>query len=195
MIRLLITTAFLVLLPLHVLAFKPISAPVSQEHPPPEPPVHVNLSDIDQQLSTGQLSVPGQSQIQTDITLNDIQSKLPKADLLNGAIPLDVRQGTTFWGLQDGVNWGKLVGTRMLPWGCTFKPEGDYAYLWSGKKCVFDCHLDTNSTTDPGSMCDKSCIWSTEPHQWSLSDTLAFGDKIDDLTGMRGVSVERYCSR
>jgi len=77
------------------------------------------LESIYQRLATGAPGVkrvgpfaePAASSTERH-TLNDVMSKAPAVDNVNGAKPADVTAGKTFWGLRSDGTWGLQVGTR-----------------------------------------------------------------------------------
>jgi hypothetical protein len=56
---------------------------------------------------------PGAGPASSSYDLNDVMSKAPVADNVNGATAAEVATGKTFWSLQSG-NWGLKTGTAAL---------------------------------------------------------------------------------
>jgi hypothetical protein len=88
---------------------------------PPGSTSSYTLEDIYNRLTTGVDDGPGPFTEPTSgpgstmYTLNEIMDKAPVADNANGATPVQVLTGRTYWGLRtSGGPWGKETGTMPI---------------------------------------------------------------------------------
>jgi len=96
---------------------------------PPDSTFSLNLEDLYLRLMTGAngtsmtftepATAPGTG---TMHTIDEIMAASPAADDTNGALPTEVHQGKTYWGLRTDGTWGHQTG-NLNP--CTTDSDGD----------------------------------------------------------------------
>jgi len=72
----------------------------------------------------------------TGKTLDDVMSKAPAKDNVNGAEPSDVTTDKTYWGLTD-ANWGLKTGTASTP-SCTRNSSANPVFTMNNDGTVTD---------------------------------------------------------
>jgi hypothetical protein len=78
--------------------------------------LNIGASGVKMTSFTEPSSGPGSG---TMHTLDDVMAVAPAADNTNGALPADVRSGTTYWGLRTAWRGGWGLQTGELHGGCT----------------------------------------------------------------------------
>lgn len=90
------------------------------------------IESIYQRLTTGAAGTkrvgtfaePASGPGSTGHTFDDVMSKAPAVDNVNGAKPENVEKGKTFWGLRSDGTWGLQTGTKIVVCNGTLSSGG-----------------------------------------------------------------------